>query len=761
MPLLCPPTLLLALELYYSAAQAAACINSNGNLLATRTIADARIGPDYEVVSSSETDADGTGTSISCDALNRPLTKSYSGVRTGPATRYCYDGQIWSVTTGVCGAAAPAITNSLMRLTELWTADSSTRYTGFDAVGRVTASRQSTTGWATPFDFTYTHNYAGGLKSVTYPSGRVVTNSFDAAGRITGLAGQLGAASTAYAGSLTYVAHGALKQLQFGNTLYESWDHSATRLQPRRVSLGTTAGAVDRGSLEFAFCNAGTYTSECAANNGNLLGQKIYTGGATASFTQTYSYDGLNRLKSAVESGASSSSEGYDYDRFGNLWWTTPSAPGTNKPCTAGVTGCLHVNSANNQLDGGSYDAAGNRLGMGPMGMVYDAEGRVTKVTATGTGDAQYVYDGMGKRVRATQLTGTTVVSDTVFAYDAGGNLAAEYGPAWAETGTWYLTGDHLGSTRMMARGAAEVRRFDYAPFGEEMAGGGRTSGLGYGQVGPRQKFTGKERDAETGLDYFGARYMSAAQGRFTTPDEWAGGIVDPFTGGQVGVPGPLPYADITDPQTINKYAYVRNNPLRYVDPDGHDLEEVAFGVVEFAAGVGRGIAASESFGVVGAPQSSDSISSRAGQAVGTLVAGVVGTTTSAGGAAVAVGSAGTLALAGGAVAVKGVATALGAAKNLGAMLNAPIQSSGNPSLSDHKEALAKVHAEVGKQPKGEPGKFGSPQAGNKKTGYRLDPAHPTARPGSAETQTHINWWDYTKGKKNKGAVPVGPAGAK
>lgn len=87
---------------------------------------------------------------------------------------------------------------------------------------------------------------------------------------------------------------------------------------------------------------------------------------------------------------------------------------------------------------------------------------------------------------------------------------------------------------------------------------------------------SGKERDAETGLDYFLARYYSAAQGRFTSPDEWAGGIVDPFTGQQVGKPGPLPYADITDPQTINKYAYVRNNPLRYTDPDGHVIDTLA-----------------------------------------------------------------------------------------------------------------------------------------------------------------------------------------
>ena len=100
----------------------------------------------------------------------------------------------------------------------------------------------------------------------------------------------------------------------------------------------------------------------------------------------------------------------------------------------------------------------------------------------------------------------------------------------------------------------------------------------------PRQRFTGKERDAETGLDYFGARYFSAAQGRFTSPDEWQGGIVDPFTGEQVEQPGPLPYADITDPQTLNKYAYVRNNPLRYVDPDGH----ADTGLLEVAEEVGE-----------------------------------------------------------------------------------------------------------------------------------------------------------------------------
>ena len=70
-------------------------------------------------------------------------------------------------------------------------------------------------------------------------------------------------------------------------------------------------------------------------------------------------------------------------------------------------------------------------------------------------------------------------------------------------------------------------------------------------------EFTGKERDSETGLDYFGARYFSSAQGRFTSPD-WS------------TTPQPVPYANLNDPQTLNLYSYVRNNPLSNVDADGH-----------------------------------------------------------------------------------------------------------------------------------------------------------------------------------------------
>jgi len=122
-----------------------------------------------------------------------------------------------------------------------------------------------------------------------------------------------------------------------------------------------------------------------------------------------------------------------------------------------------------------------------------------------------------------------------------------------------------------------------------------------------RTDFTSKERDGETGLDYFGARYMASAQGRFISPDEWQGGAVDPVTGKQVQQPGPLPYADITYPQSLNKYAYVMNNPLRYTDPDGHCVGDLCVG--EGAAGYAIGAAAAGATAAyLASPQGQESV---------------------------------------------------------------------------------------------------------------------------------------------------------
>jgi len=164
----------------------------------------------------------------------------------------------------------------------------------------------------------------------------------------------------------------------------------------------------------------------------------------------------------------------------------------------------------------------------------------------------------------------STGAAATVYVYDAAGNEVAQYSTqAQVVGGTEYVTADHLGSTRLVTNaGGTPVACHDYLPFGEELLApeSGRTGC--YASVdGVAQKFTGKERDTETagsatpsGLDYFGARYYSGAQGRFTSPD-WS------------SIPQPVPYADLSNPQSLNLYAYVGNNPLGRIDPDGHQID--------------------------------------------------------------------------------------------------------------------------------------------------------------------------------------------
>ncbi|MEN3327068.1 MAG: hypothetical protein V7638_1875, partial [Acidobacteriota bacterium] len=140
-----------------------------------------------------------------------------------------------------------------------------------------------------------------------------------------------------------------------------------------------------------------------------------------------------------------------------------------------------------------------------------------------------------------------------------------------------WLVPDHLGTPRIIldqTGSFANVKRHDYLPFGEELPAdtGGRKAAMGYvGGNDIRQQFTKKERDFETGLDYFLARYYSSNQGRFISPDDFSGGPDEVFSFASQASSNPTFYSDLTNPQSLNKYQYSYNSPLKYVDPDGHD----------------------------------------------------------------------------------------------------------------------------------------------------------------------------------------------
>jgi len=489
-----------------------------------------------------KTDARGVVTTIGYDSLNRILTKSYSDGT--PGVGYLYD-------TDVAITGVPTENRSIGRLVQVTGGTGSTVYR-WDGVGRALASRQEVDG--TGYVFEYGHKPAG-PGTMKYPSGRVVTWDYDDAGRVNLVSGQKDSVATSYASSIGYAAHGALASMTLGNTLTEAWDYSPKRLQARRVRVGTT------GEWQFSYC-AGSYTAECAQNNGNVLSELILPLNAT----QTFTYDAVNRLKTFVDSGGPRQT--YVYDRFGNRALIGGTANGNYVPAAPPTPQVTNDDAAQaaaifagNRWVGSTADAAGNltqpATGAYP-GLTFDAENRVKSAVTGSTASETYSYDGEGRRVK--KVSGNVA---TVYVYSADGKLAAEYATAPpAESGTRYLTVDHLGSTRLVTGASGVVdKRYDYLPFGQELVAGvgGRTSALRYldgaATDGQRVRFTGQVRDVESGLDYFLARYYGGAQGRFTSPD------------------APLLDQHPQDPQSWNLYSYARNNPLKYVDASGNAIE--------------------------------------------------------------------------------------------------------------------------------------------------------------------------------------------
>jgi RHS repeat-associated protein len=203
-------------------------------------------------------------------------------------------------------------------------------------------------------------------------------------------------------------------------------------------------------------------------------------------------------------------------------------------------------------------------IGDGIHSYQYDAEGRLASVDSGST--ATYVYDAGGTRVR--RITGGLTYDDV---HDLGGRVISDF-IVTGSTGTWnrgevYAGGMHLATYTTGATGNTYFVHSDW--LGTERvrstAGGAIYSTwtsypFGEGSSTPNPTgtfFTGKVRDLETGDDYFGARYYNSAMGRFMSPD-WS------------ATPSGVPYAQLGDPQSLNLYGYVRNNPLIRVDLDGH-----------------------------------------------------------------------------------------------------------------------------------------------------------------------------------------------
>ena len=480
----------------------------------------------------SKTDARGVVTGYTYDAFNRVLTRSYSDGT--PQVNYTYEDA--------------GIAYSKGRLTRVSSAISETRYNSFDNLGRVLSSQQLTDGNA--YNFGYTYNLSGALVSEAYPSGRVVVNQFQADGSLAQVNGLVNQTSKTYAANFNYNAMGAVNSMQLGNSKWENAQFNS-RLQPTQLGLGNSTNDTSLWKVNYDY---GTTN-----NNGNVLSQTI-TVPSINPLIQTYAYDSLNRIKSATETQNSSQTwkQTFTYDRYGNRNFDAANTT-TLGSCPAAQCNPA-VDAQNNRFTSGqgyTYDLSGNLVTDAQnRSFVYDANNKqkelFTSTNQTQTPDASYIYDGYGKRVK--KVSGSEI---TIFVYDAAGDLIAEYLLSNSQANqtpiTQYLTTDILDSPRVISdQNGQIVSRRDFMPFGEDILGiGGRNSTIGYDVDDVSQKFTGYERDDESGLDYAQARYLSNQQGRFTSPDPL------------------MASASVYSPQTFNRYIYVSNNPLNSTDPTG------------------------------------------------------------------------------------------------------------------------------------------------------------------------------------------------
>ncbi|MGH9890558.1 MAG: RHS repeat-associated core domain-containing protein [bacterium] len=477
-------------------------------------------------------------TTYTYDALHRLTGKSYNDGAT-PAVSYFYDQSTYNGLT---------ITNGIGRRTGMSDGAGAEAWS-YDSMGSVLTSRRTTNGVTKQFSYTY--NLDGSLASLTYPSGQVVNYTYNAAGRALSAVDQANGIN--YATNGTYAPHGALATLRHHGTDLTWRQRTLTynaRLQPLEIRVSNVA--ILRGNEKHSVTYNLTYDFGFgAANNGNVLS---IAHAFDADRSQTFTYDELNRIQSAqtqATTGQYCWGQTFAYDPWANL--TTIGAVSGYGACTQSSLSVVALN--NNRLSGFTYDAAGNMTTYPGYGSYsYDAENRMK--TAAGV---TYTYDGDGKRVM--KNNGTLYwhgpAGEPLVETDLAGNVVDEYiffngqriARRTAAGAVYYFFSDHLGSSRIVTDSAGTVvEDSDFYPFGGERV---VLDGLNN-----NYKFTGQERDAESGLDYFIARHYAFTLGRFLQPD-----------------PVFFQTSMLTDPQRFNQYTYARNNPLSYVDPTGEAIK--------------------------------------------------------------------------------------------------------------------------------------------------------------------------------------------
>lgn len=514
-----------------------------------------------------------TTTVYTYDMLNRVTSKSYNDGTGQDVFVYDVSPQWGAIVANPVGRLVLAKTNNA-NIGNVFS---------YDVMGRVKTVYNVVWSGGNVYSnvFNYAYNLDGSVASIKYPSGSLLTYGLESGGSCNGGACTSGRVSSVVdtvnninymngqTQAVTYAPTGQLLSMTNGYcpgcgttgfngyTVVNSYN---TRLQPYNLSANSTASPSET-ILSL------TYNFLLGLDNGNVAGITNWldnTPQHPGVGSVTYGYDALNRITSAQTTGSDCTTlpggltknwgESYTVDAWGNM-------------TTATVTQCsavpLSVNvNTSNQFANACYDAAGNLLNGSACGqLVYTYNGKNQLVT---TGGYTYSYDAEGDRViKANGSTGTIYArsfgSASMYETDLSGNFQNEYiflngrriARRDASGNQHYYFSDMLGSSSVTGNQTGQIENVeDFYPYG--------LSRQLITNVPQPYQFTGKERDAESGFDDFGARYYSSYWSRFMTPD-WA------------EKPTAVPYANYGNPQSLNLYSYVENNPTTLGDPDGHE----------------------------------------------------------------------------------------------------------------------------------------------------------------------------------------------
>ncbi len=307
-----------------------------------------------------------------------------------------------------------------------------------------------------------------------------------------------------------------------------------------------------------------------AVGNITQIQDKSYTNAAKV---MDYTYDDLNRLITASSTIADNNQnyrQTYSYNAIGNLLNKSDIGDYTYN----GYQGANYANPhAATTINGtaSTYDNAGNLTSDGIWTNAWNYNNWLTSST-NGTTTVIYAYDQSGNRVsysanNATTTTAnkyyqTTGATSTKYIY-AGNSFVATLEKTANGTDTYYNHNDHLSGSNVISNASSTlVELLDYYPYG------GIRLDEKQGTFNEKKKFTGHEYDADTGLNYMGARYQDGNIGRFVSEDPLVNDLGinnEEFKNRHQKTLNEV----LIDPQSLNSYSYALNNPLKYVDPTG------------------------------------------------------------------------------------------------------------------------------------------------------------------------------------------------